>query len=325
MNMSSAESDTKRDHISISIFCYSTLLVEEDQLAVAPSDQKRGTDVDLDGCFDVTCHGVARPSMRVITAPPRSLYGTSLKHDDVVIVPEFFCSEDNWDVYYQLIDEMRKEQSAGRKKSEWIAWHEGAHLLSKGPEGSPTYRKIIETMCDYFAIATGNRGTRFNWYRDGADWKPFHHDSAAFNEQRAKTQNTTIGISFGKPRELAFRHAKTGELMYFPQKNGMLFYFGRDANIVWQHGINALPEEEQDGKGRISIILWGLCTTVVDEEGSPPMLTDDSRQGSKGGKGKGKGGFSMHAARNQPCREFQRGACSYGSRCRFSHESAGSK
>ena len=26
----------------------------------------------------------------------------------------------------------------------------------------------------------------------------------------------------------------------------MLFYFGRDANIVWQHGINALPAVEQD-------------------------------------------------------------------------------
>ena len=52
---------------------------------------------------------------------------------------------------------------------------------------------------------------------------------AAFNEQRAANQNCTIGISFGAPRELAFRHAKTGELIYVPQKNGMLFYFGRDA------------------------------------------------------------------------------------------------
>ena len=84
--------------------------------------------------------------------------------------------------------------------------------------------------------------------RDGSDWKPFHHDFAAFDEQRAANQNCTIGISFGAPRELAFLHAKTGELIYDPQKNGMLFYFGRDANIIWQHGINALPEE-QDGKG----------------------------------------------------------------------------
>eukprot|EP00435_Cladocopium_sp_Y103_P020834 s3802_g5.t1 len=95
---------------------------------------------------------------------------------------------------------------------------------------------------------------------------------AAFNEQRAANQNCTIGISFGAPRELAFRHAKTGELIYVPQKNGMLFYFGRDAtpalngNIIWQHGINALPDEEQDGKGRISIILWCLCQLCVESQ-----------------------------------------------------------
>merc|ERR1712032_663993 len=112
---------------------------------------------------------------------------------------------------------------------------------------------------------------------DASDWKPFHHDSAAFNAARAKNQNCTIGISFGAARELAFRHAKTGELLYFPQRNGMLFYFGRDANIVWQHGINALPDQEQDGKGRVSIILWGWCSLAKDEDGSPPMLTDDTR------------------------------------------------
>jgi hypothetical protein len=31
-----------------------------------------------------------------------------LKHDDVIIVPEFFCKEDDWSLYYKLIDEMRE-------------------------------------------------------------------------------------------------------------------------------------------------------------------------------------------------------------------------
>lgn len=35
----------------------------------------------------------------------------------------------------------------------------------------------------YFKAAEGNRGTRFNWYRDGSDWKPFHHDSEARQRQ----------------------------------------------------------------------------------------------------------------------------------------------
>lgn len=241
-----------------------------------------------------------RPSLRVIAVPPTPKFQGTVRHDDVIIVPEFFCKEDDWGIYYQLIKEMRESQAQHTSKAEWIPWHEGAHLLSQNPTGSRTFHDIIDRCAKYFSVPEGNRGTRFNWYRDGSDWKPFHHDSAAFNPQRARNQNCTVGISFGHTRELAFRHAKTGEVIYFPQTNGGLFFFGRDANIIWQHGINALPVGEQDGKGRISIVLWGWCSAAVDEEGSPEMLNNDERKGKgkgKGdgkGKGKGKYGFSMH-------------------------------
>jgi len=264
--------------------------------------------------FDPTSQ-LVRPSMRIITTPTSARYAQPVKHDDVIIVPDFFSEKDGWDIYYKLIEEMRACQARGDRKAEWLSWHEGAHLLSQNPEGSATYHKVLDKMCEYFSIAEGNRGTRFNWYRDGSDWKPFHHDSAAFNPMRAKNQNCTVGISFGTSRELAFRHAKTEELVYFPQTNGMLFYFGRDANIRWQHGINALPATEQDGKGRISIILWGWCGLGVEEDGSPPMLDDESRGK---GKGKGKGGFSMHGQAGV-CRDFQRGSCTRGERCSFAH------
>lgn len=86
-----------------------------------------------------------------------------------------------------------------------------------------------------------------------------------------------MGVSFGANRELAFLHAKTGEKIYFPQTNGMIFAFGRDVNINWKHAINALPVEEHDGKGRISIILWGWAPNVIEEKNNPPMLTDNTR------------------------------------------------
>lgn len=130
---------------------------------------------------------------------------------------------------------------------------------------------VIDRLCEYFSIRKND--TRFNWYRDSSEWKPFHHDSAAYSSERAKTQNITVGASFGACRELAFSHTSLFAhdskdcRVYFPQTNNGVFSFGRDVNIHWKHGINALPKEEQDGKGRVSIILWGLVDDVIEEDG----------------------------------------------------------
>ena len=59
----------------------------------------------------------------------------------------------------------------------------------------------------------------------------------------------------------------------------MMFSFGRDVNIRWKHGINALPKQQQNGKGRISIVLWGYAKNVIEELGNPPLLTNDARFG----------------------------------------------
>ena len=182
-------------------------------------------------------------------------------------------------MYYKLVEEMRALQDEGQNRSEWIPWHEGCHLISQNPKNCPTYEALLQKMCAYFKIDPAKAGTRFNWYRDSSDWKPFHNDSAAYNPGRAKNQNITIGISFGAERELAFLHGKNGTRCYFPQTNGMLFTFGRDVNINWKHGVNALPKSEQNGKGRISIILWGLVKDCIEERGSPGLLTNDSRHG----------------------------------------------
>lgn len=172
---------------------------------------------------------LVRPDLRVIIGKPTEpKWGKVLKHDDVVVVPNFLCDEDDWSIYNQLIHEMREIQERHVKDSQWISWHEGAHLISKNPQESKTFQMIQKKISDYFSIKNDSVGTRFNWYRDCADWKPFHHDSAAFNPQRARNQNITVGVSFGVTRELAFLHAKNNTKIYFPQTNGMMFSFGRD-------------------------------------------------------------------------------------------------
>ncbi len=101
-----------------------------------------------------------------------------IENPTVVMVPELFGPESNWDLYYKLVEEMRSLQKENKPGSEWISWHEGAHLISKNPQGSPTFEMVINRLCEYFKIEKKSIGTRFNWYRDSSDWKPFHHDSA---------------------------------------------------------------------------------------------------------------------------------------------------
>jgi hypothetical protein len=50
-----------------------------------------------------------RPDMRIIIGNKGEKFEKSLKHDDVVVVPEFFCKEDDWSLYYKLIEEMRSK------------------------------------------------------------------------------------------------------------------------------------------------------------------------------------------------------------------------
>jgi len=158
---------------------------------------------------------LVRPSMRIVVGSKTETFTKPLKHDDVVVVPEFFCEEGNWDLYYKLVEEIR--ESNQEKGEDWVSWHEGAHLIAKNYESSPTFKAIRDKIAKYFNISNKSVGTRLNWYRDSSDWKPFHHDSAAFNPQRAKNQNITVGVSFGSERELSFLHAETGQRVYFPQ------------------------------------------------------------------------------------------------------------
>jgi hypothetical protein len=181
---------------------------------------------------------LVRPDMRILVGPNADTYGSVLKHDDVVIVPDFFCQRDDWSLYYKLIDEMRYCQSHGEKDAEWISWHEGSHLISKNPNGSQTYHEIQSKIAQYFNIPMQSVGTRFNWYRNSTDWKPFHHDSAAYNHQRAQNQNITVGVSFGSTRELAFLNVKNGTKIYFPQVELLFPFvpFTNQLNSVFAHG-----------------------------------------------------------------------------------------
>ena len=242
-----------------------------------------------------------RPDMRVLHELDTRRYPRPLRHDDVVVVPNFAAPEH----YETLLREMADLQSRGEDGTEYISWHEGCHLLIKEPEKSATFRALVSRVCDYFDIDPATCAVRFNCYKDDVDWKSAHHDSAAFNKARARRQNITVGLSLGRTRELAFKHAKHGTLVYMPMPSGSLYSFGKAVNIRFLHAINAIPPEEQTGEGRISIIVWGLSRLTVDQPNEPALLEDNDRRTGE--------------AAPSVCRDFARGRCRFGSGCRFKH------
>ena len=42
------------------------------------------------------------------------------------------------------------------------------------------------------------QATRFNWYRDSSDWKPYHHDAAAMKAHMATKQNSFHDLSLSR-------------------------------------------------------------------------------------------------------------------------------
>ena len=98
-------------------------------------------------------YALVRPDLRIhVGSNRRRVFNRPLKHDDVVIVPELFGEEDDWSLYYNLVEEMQEIQKKGTKDSEWISWHDGAHSISKNPTDSKTFNMVIDRMREYFNI-----------------------------------------------------------------------------------------------------------------------------------------------------------------------------
>lgn len=201
--------------------------------------------------------------MRLLVAPPGlSKYNRENTTRDVIIVSDLFGDHNDKTIYKKLLRE--REQSGVPEHQLWQLWHGDSHLIAddkrKWKESCPTFKMVIDKLSYYFGMDI--KATRLNWYRDTTEWKPFHHDAAAMKPDKAKTQNITVGVSFGCERDAAFEHAETKTVIAIPQPNGMVYSFGKDVNVLWRHGILQVPPEKHREAGRISIIAWGWVPQV---------------------------------------------------------------
>ncbi len=62
--------------------------------------------------------------------------------------------------------------------------------------------------------------------------------------------------------------------IYFPQTNNGVFSFGRDVNILFKHGVNALSEGEQNGKGCVGVSSFFCLVFAYSVLNHPSLLHD---------------------------------------------------
>jgi hypothetical protein len=190
---------------------------------------------------------------------------TKLTDRDLLLVPNLFSDFRKFELYDKLVQEIKdcEEQSPELLK----LWHgndkiAGTHFIADDKLGwkkhSNTFNSILNRISDYFNIHI--KATRFNWYVDTDQWKPFHFDAAAFDEEKRNSQNMTISLSFGCTRSIALEFAefnknKNQTTISLPVSDGEIYAFTNTTNDIWRHGI--LQEKEFKNEGRISIIVWG--------------------------------------------------------------------
>lgn len=192
---------------------------------------------------------------------------TKVTSRDVVLAPNLFADFAPGELYKALVDEVH---TCGIPPERLFKmWHgnetiEGTHVIAddktRWKETCPTFDMVIKRLCDFFDMES--KATRFNWYKDTSQWKPFHHDAAALDPEKAKAQNFTVAVSFGATREAAFEHAISKTVISMPQPDGYTYAFSKDTNVIWRHGI--LQDMPQRNEGRISVICWGYIPYMLD-------------------------------------------------------------
>ena len=204
--------------------------------------------------------------MRIIYDLDPQHISTSLTSRDVLLAPCVFSNFKSGELYQKLLDEIGA--CGVPEKDLFKLWHgnnviPGTHLICNDrtpwKNTCPTFAMVIDQIQRYFSMDI--QATRLNWYTDTSQWKPFHHDSAYVNPEKAVVQNFTVAVSFGATRDAAFEHASTKTVVSLPQPDGCVYAFANDTNAIWRHGI--LQDTPVRNEGRISVICWGKVDNLV--------------------------------------------------------------
>ena len=179
----------------------------------------------------------------------------------------FICDESDRSLYDSMKRELAAYSGEDLSQNGLINWSK--HQLFENPTNvSATFNIIVEAMAEYFDVEV--YATRLNYYRDGSEWKPFHHDSHAYGG-KALREDITLGVSLGATRALQFLHEPSKKTFSFPQANGDVFCFTNEVNTKFMHAVPRAPSETKD---RFSVIVWGRRKSINERNGGPRTNTD---------------------------------------------------
>ncbi|RNF26738.1 putative alpha-ketoglutarate-dependent dioxygenase [Trypanosoma conorhini] len=196
---------------------------------------------------------------------------------NAVYIRRFVCDEEDTQMYDRLKAELVAATGASMSSDGGrIDW--SRHEIFENPTGiSATFNDVVAMLAEYFDVDV--YATRLNYYRDGQQWKPQHHDSHAYGSHTTATgerlrEDFTVGITLGATRSLLFVHEASGRRFDFPQRNGDCFAFTGEVNTTFTHGVprvNALIGD------RFSIIAWGRRRAMNARNGGRAATSCDVR------------------------------------------------
>jgi hypothetical protein len=204
--------------------------------------------------------------MRVQIETARDKSTLKYKPYDVVVAKSVFWEYKTLELHDKLVAEIEK---CGELKEDLLKlWHgseergiKGTHHIANDrtnwKKECPTFELVINRLVEYFGVKPA--ATRFNWYKSYEEYKSFHFDSAYVNPEKAKTQNITIGVSFGQTRDIVFENAKSKQRVCIEQGDNDVYIFMNEINSTWRHGVSkGVPSSNSS---RVSIIIWGWVDT----------------------------------------------------------------
>lgn len=211
-----------------------------------------------------------------------------------IYLPGFLCATKDFSVLKALTRDLQ-HCPASKEGGGIVNWSQ--HLKFEDPDFSPTFRQLLDRLDAYFDVEI--LATRLNFYRDGSDFKPFHHDSHAYGSN-GKKEDFTMGASFGSTRDLAFRHEVSGQVFTIAQANGDIFAFDSEVNRTFTHGVPKMKGGAEKAGPRFSIIAWGRRRTLNERNSAVTAREADGGQrqeqqeGGREGGHRGYGGGGRH-------------------------------